>query len=137
MISKFVFGILLFSGLTACGNAEACKDGRLVADFLASPIDGGGAVISNGKPVPVSAGYHGHKRIAEVARSSRFEFFHVPLRVKSRCKYIDSGGTLHIELSDIETLRPIADDETFNRLYAEFGIEPVALGSESPSRVPE
>jgi hypothetical protein len=139
MIGKFAAITLLLAGLAACTADEkvsACKDGHLAADFLASPVDGGGAILSDGKPVPVSAGYQGHKRIAEAARSSRFKFFHVPLRIEARCKYVEYDGKRFIELSEIETLLPVSDTGTFNRLYAEFGIEPVAIGPESQLSAP-
>lgn len=106
---------------------KACRNGRLTAYILASPIDGGAAVRSDGANLPLSAGYKGHKEIAEAARSSDFKFFQVPLRIKSACRATMQNGKRFLEVQGIEEVTPVSDIGTFDRIYADFGIAPVKL----------
>ncbi|ALJ13236.1 hypothetical protein [Sphingopyxis macrogoltabida] len=105
----------------------ACRNGRIAADILASPIDGNAILKSDEKIFPISAGYDGHQSIAKAASSSNFKFFYVPLRIKAACKFTMQAGKRRLFVEKIEDLTPISDIWTFDKIYTDFGIKPVKL----------
>jgi len=125
-------GITLFTATESEEPVEVCKDGHMRAYILASPVDGNALVKSNGKIIGLSAGYDGHKNIADVANLSDFKFFLVPLRIESACRLIVRNDVFHLEIDDVRRLIPVSDSETFNGIYADFGIEPVELPPQYP-----
>ena len=107
----------------------ACHNGRIAADILASPIDGNAAVKSGGKIIPISAGDNDYQSIAKAAASISFKFFYVPLRINASCKSTTRAGTRWLVVENIEELIPVSDIRTFDKIYTDFGIEPVKLES--------
>lgn len=111
----------------AAGEKDVCQNGRLVVDILASPIDGSAALTSDKKIFPISTGYHGHQSIAKAAASSSFKFFYVPLRIKAACRFATQAGTRWLVVENIEEMTPVSDRAAVDKIYADFGVNPVKL----------
>jgi len=122
-----VISLTLAIAVGADDDECVCQNGRIVADILASPVDGHAALKSKRKIVPISAGYDGHEALARAAASSSFKFFYVPLRIKAACKFSMQAGTRWLVVENIEELTPVNEVETFDKIYADFGIKPVKL----------
>ena len=122
-----VVSLTLAIAVGAREDKYVCQNGMLVADILASPIDGSAALKSDKKIFPISAGYHGHQSIAKAAASSSFKFFYVPLRIKAACGFATQAGARWLVVENIEEMTPVSDRGTFDKIYAEFGIDPVKL----------
>jgi len=105
----------------------ACQNGRIVANILASPVDGNAALKSGAKIFPISAGYEGHQSIAKAAAASRFKFFYVPLHIKAACRLTIQAGTRWLVVENIEEMTVVSDVGTFDKIYTDFNIEPVKL----------
>jgi hypothetical protein len=122
-----VVSITLGIAVGAGEDEYACHNGRIVADILASPIDGNAALKSGKNIMPISAGYDDNQRIAKAAASSSFKFFYVPLRIKAACKSSTQAGKRWLVVENIEELTPVSDIKTFDKIYRDFGIEPAKL----------
>ncbi|UNU41995.1 hypothetical protein EAO27_04170 [Sphingopyxis sp. YF1] len=122
-----VVGFILAIAVGHGKGEDACDNGRIAADILASPIDGSAGLSSDEKIFPISAGYDGHQSIVKAAASSRFGFSLVPLRIKATCKFATKGGMRWLVVKNIEELTPISDIRTFEKIYTDFGIEPAKL----------
>ena len=128
-----IVSVPLAIAVGAGGNRHVCQNGRIVADILASPIDGNAALKSGKEIIPISAGHEGHQSIAAAAASSSFKFLYIPLHIKATCKLTMQAGTRWLVLENIEEMNPVSDIETLDKVYTDFGIKAVKLRSSEVS----
>jgi hypothetical protein len=126
-ITLAVVSFTLAIAVGAGEDKSVCQNGRIVANILASPIDGSAAIKSDEKIFPISAGYDGHRGIEKAAIASIFKFFYVPLRIKAACKFTMQAGRRWLVVDKIEEISPVSDIGTFDKIYTDFGMEPVKI----------
>jgi hypothetical protein len=130
MIFKIVIYQFLILSLSACNDireVDICNGGRIDGDFLASPVDGGGFVVSSGRRIAVSAGYEGHRRIREAANSSKFKLFFVPVHIVAECEYTEYVNGKFLDLKNIKSIVPNNEDDVLEGLYKDYGAKPVLM----------